>query len=219
MQSPLISSRIDSQNPQRWDTHFYTAVLPTVAPSRNEVSSEAVEAPSATSDGVETVSADWFTPLAAVQRALLPRDDPKHIILAPPQFYFLAELVPVKRWKDLLDASGRPRARTVIAFEPEITVVPVSSSSGAEDGEASSFATVLPGDPHHSATPSLAPAPSPDAVHRTYIDPPKRGGGPPGGLTIKGVRRKGIAAALGEEWYDMAAGQTFELDSASKSKL
>lgn len=174
----------------------------------------------ATSDGVETVSADWFTPLAAVQRALLPKDDPAHIIFAPPQFYYLAELVRTKSWKDLVDSrTGRPRARKVVPFEPEITVIQMSSSQGDDSEGVSSFATVYPGDPNHSSTPSMTPRPSPNIVHRTYVDPPRRGGGAPA-LTIKGVRRKGMAELWGEGWEDLQAGETFEPKAAAlQSKM
>ena len=82
-------------------------------------------------------------------------------------------------------------------------------------------ATVLPGDPAHSATSSMIPLPSPSFRHRTYVivpEPPKKVEGKekdgkegwkaktPLGLTVLGLHRRGMGELLGVGWEDMEGG-------------
>lgn len=97
---------------RRFDTHFYVAVLPpslapvpqTTADAEGAVLSQTI----GSSDGKETVSADWLTPAAALRLALAsstPTVEVPSIILFPPQFYLLAELAGIMSWRNLVDPS------------------------------------------------------------------------------------------------------------------
>ena len=160
--------------PRRFDTHFFISILP---PS-SRTSHEATEMPhqyAASADNTEMTSLDWLTPREAIDRTSSSKDS---MVLYPPQFYLLAELVRVKSWRDLAgdetDNSGRPlpRARRVepLVFEPR----KVKDESGNER-----TALVLVGDVAHSKTVNAEPSDR----HRTYDLK--------GSMSIIGVHRQG----------------------------
>lgn len=196
---------------RRFDTCFFISILPPAsAPSIAATDSPHQDIPTgaaaharASADNTEMISADWLTPLEAIQKTLTHTDaqksrrdsTPDSIILFPPQFYLLAELVRYKSWKDVLgsdvDASGRalPQARRVGTFGPEVQSV----VDGMGQRRA---ATVLVGDPAHSKT---VDAKDGDR-HRTYVLLPlkpeqkadeKWKSKAPLGLTVMGVHRQG----------------------------
>ena len=221
---------------RRYDTAFFLTILPpSASPSPTPSSTDSPTATPvhqdhvATADNGETVSADWLTPLEAIERTLAHTAslqtsegpagaDRSNIILFPPQFYLLAELVSRKSWKDVLDSQakdleGRPIAkpRHVAVFGPELR--------GCQDGKGVFRpATVLVGDPEHSQTdPSTL---KPTDRHRTYVllpSKPKPGeeeakwkAKAPLGLTVMGVHRQGMDRLFGEGWEDMKEGDIGE---------
>lgn len=167
---------------RRFDTHFFISILPPAS----RVSHDATETPhqdiprhAASADNTEMTSLDWLTPAEAIARTLR-REDP--IVLYPPQFYLLAELVRVKSWRDLtgdeLDGSDRPlpRPRRVVPleFEPQTVV---------DDSGTKRRALVLIGDVAHSKTVDAAPTDR----HRTYDMKQS--------MSVVGVHRHGENAA------------------------
>lgn len=222
---------------RRYDTSFFLTILPPASSPSPTPSASGSTTPThqdhvATADNGETISADWLTPLEAISRTLAHTSSlqsrtgppPESIILFPPQFYLLAELVKAKSWKDLVDPrlqdlGGNPlvHARPIRAFEPEIQRV--VDSTGA-----SRAATVLYGDPEHSAT-DRSQSRAEDR-HRTYIlmrvepkdkdEDEKWKKSPPLGLTVMGVERKGMGRLLGDGWEDMSEG---DVGSGEKAKL
>ncbi|KAM0786819.1 hypothetical protein ACM66B_002250 [Microbotryomycetes sp. NB124-2] len=213
---------------RRFDTMFYITVLPpSTSPldtdSENPVHVDHV----ATADNGETISADWLTPAESIQRTLLHTSSlstgqsspPESVILFPPQFYLLAELVRHKSWRDLLsstdvDNAGNPLvvARSVNAYEPEITSC--QDMSGQDR-----VATVLLGDPQHSKTDQSKCRP--EDRHRTYVLVPQKGKGrgqTQPGLTVMGVHRQGIERLFGKGWPDMIEGDAGQ-QGQSKSLL
>jgi len=149
--------------PRRFDTHFFIAVLP---PSFSPASPHAPTHESlVSSDGVETSSADWLTPLEAIARAVAYTDEltaatlapsPSSssnagpIILHPPQFNLMAELACNHRSLASLlvsptDAGGIPvvRPRRVVPLTPQIAQV--VDGQGRERR-----ATLLPGDAEYT---------------------------------------------------------------------
>lgn len=102
---------------RRFDTHFFSAILPSSFALDADMSPDTITAAVITqtigsSDGKETVSADWITPSEAIKLTLAPYQQSqssapevelKSMILFPPQFYLLAELIEVKNWRDLVD--------------------------------------------------------------------------------------------------------------------
>ncbi|KAK4052727.1 hypothetical protein OIV83_002014 [Microbotryomycetes sp. JL201] len=201
---------------RRFDTTFYITVLPPSSSpleSQNPVHIDHM----ATADNGETISADWLTPAESIQRTLLHTSSlstgesspPESVILFPPQFYLLAELVRTKSWRELLsqtevDEAGNALvvSRAVNAYEPEIT--------GCQDMSGQDrVATVLLGDPLHSKT-DQSKSRSTDK-HRTYVLVPQKGkGGDKGqsqpGLTVMGVHREGMERLFGPGWPDMVEG-------------
>lgn len=181
----------------QFDTHFFIAVLPqsSIPLIPTDSAAPTLSSPLASADGNETVAADWVTPVEAIRRALpsslLPSSD--HILLFPPQFYLCAELAPYKCLAALLSssASGSPsppliKPRTVLPFEPEIKILQTPRGDAWP-------ATVLPGDPEHSATRGLLQELGLDDAqgtrrNRSYVVLPKREEGkkPPPGLTVLG---------------------------------
>lgn len=117
---------------RRFDTHFMTALLP-LTPLPDPL----LSSPIVSSDGKETVSADWLTPSEAIRLTLAHtrklqgvESEEKSIVLFPPQFYLLGELVGYKSWRELVDegdvdarGAGKVRQREVKAFEPELKQV------------------------------------------------------------------------------------------------
>lgn len=118
---------------RRFDTHFFMTVLPPTFQLDSSSSSNGDAVISqliGSSDGKETVSSDWLTPLEAV-RLTLAGSNPdfdssatvtpgilQKITLFPPQFYMLAELMKTKSYQDLLDpadcnAEGAAKVRHI----------------------------------------------------------------------------------------------------------
>jgi nucleoside diphosphate-linked moiety X motif protein 19 len=202
---------------RRFDTHFFITVLPpsipAPLPSTGASTAGTISTPIVSSDGQETVSADWLTPSSAMSRTLQhtrqlqgsdAREDLPSLILFPPQFYLLAELASTKSYASLLiPGTAIVQPRSVVSFEPQLK--PVLTSTGEERP-----ATVLPGDPAHSQTAKLYPSASPSARHRTYVLLPskEKGKGPPLGLTVMGIERLGLEGVLGAkgEWSDLIEG-------------
>lgn len=189
-----------------------------------------VSEPIVSSDGKETISADWMTPKEAIDRTLLHSaariagepPSKEALILFPPQFYLVGELTRFKSWRDLVsetdvDARGLPKvpARKVMPFEPEI--VAVEDDDGNERA-----ATVLTGDPMHSMTEEVLGDLGPEARHRTYVLTPQgttdeeRKAKTPPVMTVQGVHRRGLASVLGQEWSDMAVGEAGTTKSQPK---
>jgi nucleoside diphosphate-linked moiety X motif protein 19 len=201
---------------KRWDTHFFLSVLPPAEEERVQSDRDLI----VTSDGVETISADWFTPLEAVSYAIAPPpSDPasykstQSIILAPPQFYFLSELLPLKDWRELLQSGGgeRARKRKVVPFVPEFKLLDPREASR-------NVAMVLPGDPLHSMTPLLSAEPKPDALHRSYVIPASKSNNA-GDLRLHAVYRRGMTSILGAGWEDIHSGNEVTSHEPVNSKL
>lgn len=192
-------------NSRRFDTHFFCTVLePSVAPSvlpSSTSTSPAISEHFASSDGKETVLAEWVTPLEGIKRTLSHTRElqaeanppttatgahtapsSSNILLFPPQFYLLSELAAHKSYATIL--AGKPRE--VKAFEPELKQI--------KTGRGHIWpATVLPGDPEHSATEALLKSLGLDGGenmrrHRTFVLLPAKvpGKKPPPGLTVIG---------------------------------
>lgn len=230
----LTSSRTPRVVKRRFDTHFYIAILPPAEQPKagNGPALPVVTEHVVSSDGKETVSADWMTPKQAIDRTLVHTrartagTEPAQgaLILFPPQFYLVAELTRYKSWRDLVDpndkdARGLPKVkrRTVVPFEPEFDVVET------DDGQERT-ATVLPGDPCHSETRErFGNDVDPDARHRTYVVIPeakaaegsKWKAAPPPMTTVAGVQRRGLSNKMDNEWADMDVGET----GATRQKL
>lgn len=193
----LLLHRTPRKVKRRYDTHFFVAVLPPTslaseptAPS--DSTSPIYSTPIVSSDGKETISADWLTPGEAIRRTLPHPSSssgaaPSSIILFPPQFYLLSELAPHKSLASLLDPKNpsRVEGRLVQPFEPELIQVPDLQGQLRE-------ATVLPGDPAHSQTPSVltehGTTASKDFRHRSYVLTPEtdKNGLRMPGLTVTG---------------------------------
>ncbi|KAM0749258.1 hypothetical protein T439DRAFT_381637 [Meredithblackwellia eburnea MCA 4105] len=244
-----VTPRINSR---RFDTHFYVAVLPPAASTSSSTTpggeAQSSSTPSSFSeslvshDGKETVKAEWVTPPQAIRRTLGSSNaDEPPIILFPPQFYLLAELMPYKSYQSLLlpptSSSHAPiiRPRQVKPFEPEIAFIP---SPTPEDPGRVRPATVLPGDPLNSSTEDLLRSLGIDVQskaekelfklrrHRTYVvlPPKKKGEKPPPGMRVVGVHRRGMKDLLGSGWEDMKHGEIVHdsgrsLDNVDKAKL
>lgn len=205
---------------RRFDTHFFVTVLKALPSSvSSSTSSPIISEPIASADGKETVSSDWLTPSEAIRRTMLHTKaltqglsiaEEGSLILFPPQYYLLAEFTRTKNYLDLLDSNIRDgngnaliRSRPVASFGPEMRQVL------ALNGEKRS-ATVLPGDPEHSATVELGNVGlAKGALHRTYVMLPRPGGQL--GLTVMGIVRQGLTGWLGNEWSDMKEGDTGEV--------
>ncbi|SCV69375.1 BQ2448_2395 [Microbotryum intermedium] len=227
---------------RRFDTHFFISILPPSSPTsrtstiKDPIHSEHI----ASADGGETVSADWLTPKEAIDRTLLhaqlqqapPSSEEedseaasKSLILFPPQFYLVAELVRTKSWKDLVHAPSSDSEkgvhnlapRHVQPFEPEV--------KGVEDSQGNfRAATVLIGDPEHSKTDQSTCLKT--DRHRTYVllpakrKDPKWKAKPPLGLTVMGCHREGMGRLFGKGWdVTMKEGDTGEGSATGKSKL
>lgn len=206
---------------RRFDTCFFISVLPSASPASHnaterphqDIKGPQTHAQGASADNTEMISADWLTPHEAIVKTLAHTanlmqsasgsvPDPAQseqndsIVLVPPQFYLLAELIHCKSWRDLVETSSTGatlvRARRVAAFEPEIRSVLDTRGTRRP-------ATVLVGDPEHSKTDEALG--QPDDRHRTYVLlPPKpeakagehqKPPPPPLGLTVMGVHRQG----------------------------
>ncbi|KAI5479924.1 NUDIX hydrolase domain containing protein [Pseudohyphozyma bogoriensis] len=239
---------------RRYNTHFFVSVLPPSSPLLSSTNldpstSTTSTTPSTslvTSDGKETVSAEWMTPATAVRRALLHTahraalgsagpptpsktyDPEGPIILFPPQFYLLAEISSHKSLASLLStSSASPFTRSNLAiqqrrvrpFNPEVHRV-------VDDSGKKRLAAVLPGDPWHSETKALLESQGVEEGkegerrrHRTYVLPPEvnENGVRLPGLTVMGVQRRGVKKLLGDGWQDMEAGDVGV--ESSKAKL
>ncbi|KAK4057481.1 hypothetical protein OIO90_001550 [Microbotryomycetes sp. JL221] len=208
---------------RRFDTMFYITILP---PSSTplEVGQKTHVDHVATADNGETVLADWLTPLESIQRTLLhtktadqgEAPSENSVILFPPQFYLLAELIKHQSWKTLtsqieIDASGNAlvEPRSVHAYEPEIS--PCQDVSGQDR-----VATVLLGDPLHSKT-NQETCKDTDR-HRTYVLVPRKGpkGQTQPGLTVMGVHRQGMERLFGKGWPDMMEGDAGQVQTKAR---
>ncbi|SGY76083.1 BQ5605_C005g03466 [Microbotryum silenes-dioicae] len=223
---------------RRFDTHFFISILPPSSPtSRTSTTKDPIHSEHiASADGGETVSADWLTPKEAIDRTLLhaqlQQGPPKEgeesdaasrsLILFPPQFYLVAELVRTKSWKELVHkpSSGVEKGvhnfapRHIQPFEPEV--------KGVEDSQGKfRAATVLIGDPEHSKTDQSTCLKT--DRHRTYVLLPAKRRDPewkvkpPLGLTVMGCHREGMGRLFGEGWdVTMREGDTGETSSAKR---
>lgn len=159
--------------PRRFDTHFFIAVLP---PSFAPASPHApTHETLVSSDGVETSSADWLTPLEAIGRAVahtegltaasLASTSPpataagaEPIILHPPQFNLMAELACNHRsLASLLEpgsaaAAAAPAAAATAPVVRPRRVVPFTPQiAHVLDGQGRERrATILPGDDEYA---------------------------------------------------------------------
>lgn len=189
--------------PRRFDTHFFINVLP--SPSKSGGTTDTSAATTAahdslvSSDGVETTSADWLTPLEAIKRAvahpargasdapLEPASDVEPILLHPPQFNLLAELAHNHRTlASLLDPSTSSSATPLVRRRRVVPLTPQVANVTDDQGKERK-ATVLPGDEEYQYDDeTVDPAPG---VHRagkrnrTYVQPPKKG---QQGLVVEG---------------------------------
>lgn len=107
---------------RRFDTKFYITILPSSS-GKGSTLHETI----ASADNKETVSADWLTPAEAVGLTMVhtkvllggePKGE-KSIILYPPQFYLLAELVHTKSWRDLLPPDADPNLFPLVRAPPQ----------------------------------------------------------------------------------------------------
>ncbi|KAK4703401.1 hypothetical protein P7C70_g2819, partial [Phenoliferia sp. Uapishka_3] len=245
-------------NSRRFDTHFFVSVLPPTFVPATTSNAPLISDHLASADAKETVSADWLTPAEAIRRTLSHTkklqallgdaklsspptgDSDDSIILFPPQFYLLAELADHKSYATLLDDTDptRIRPRAVRAFEPQLKGVKTDHGDVWP-------ATVLPGDPEHTATSALLEALGlsdmrKERRHRTFIVMPPRVPGkklPPGFTVVgmcetqhpyqfvaridykyalSGCRRKGMADVLGPGWEDMTQGDVGQGPAAAK---
>ncbi|GAA5855386.1 hypothetical protein JCM9279_006461 [Rhodotorula babjevae] len=218
--------------PRRFDTHFFIAVLP---PSFSPASPHAPTHESlVSSDGVETSSADWLTPLEAIARAVAYTDEltaatlapsPSSssnagpIILHPPQFNLMAELACNHRSLASLlitstsstDPATAPvvRPRRVVPLTPQIAEV--VDGQGRERR-----ATLLPGDAEYTYEDGIGLDEVKARVeadgkgkgtrrNRSYVLAPRKG---QIGLTVEGCLRENVVDVLGEGWEDMRAGDS-----------
>ncbi|GAA6049501.1 NUDIX hydrolase domain containing protein [Rhodotorula toruloides] len=218
--------------PRRFDTHFFISVLPSPEASGSGIdtsaSTTAVHDSLVSSDGVETTSADWLTPLEAIKRAVAhparrgenaspqPPSDIEPILLHPPQFNLLAELAHNHRTlASLLDSSASSatplvRPRRVVPLTPQIANV-------MDDQGRERKATVLPGDEEYQYDDeAVGSAPGVDRAgkrNRTYVIPPRKG---QQGLVVEGCIRRGMVEVLGEGWEDMWAGEAGRAGEGAK---
>ncbi|BGP43070.1 hypothetical protein JCM10449v2_007085 [Rhodotorula kratochvilovae] len=222
--------------PRRFDTHFFIAVLPPAFTSSSSTSPTEITHDSlVSSDGVETSSADWLTPLEAVTRAVAytrALSSPaaaapavsagaEPILLHPPQFHLMAELASNHRSLASLLAPGYPpsapvvRPRTVVPFTPQVGGN-VRDAAGRERR-----AMLLPGDEAYVYEAATGLEELQRKVrgsergrrNRTYVLPPKKG---TLGLTVEGALRENVVDVLGPGWEDMRAGDAGEPDGRSK---
>ncbi|GAA6049228.1 hypothetical protein JCM3770_003318 [Rhodotorula araucariae] len=230
--------------PRRFDTHFFIAVLPPAFTSSSSASPTLITHDSlVSSDGVETSSADWLTPLEAITRAVaytkalsspaaeppVARPGEEPILLHPPQFHLMAELASNHRSLASLLAPGSTRdapvvrARTVVPFTPQVGAA-VRDAAGR-----TRRAMLLPGDEAYAyapGTPALDdlqrrmrasdggdPGRRRARRNRTYVLPPKKG---TLGLTVEGCLRENVVDVLGPGWEDMRAGDAGQPEERSK---
>jgi nucleoside diphosphate-linked moiety X motif protein 19 len=136
MTDMIYPKRTPRNMKRRFDTHFFASILPSsfVLDAETTTTSAVMTQTIGSSDGKETVSADWITPSEAIKLTLAPyqkskspthSDDAstsdKSMILFPPQFYLLAELIEIKNWRDLVDRAdhdieGSPKVRPSFFF-------------------------------------------------------------------------------------------------------
>lgn len=175
-------------------------------------------------DGTETVSMRWMTPLQAIKSAnpsaITSAVPSSPILLAPPQYYLLAELSSKPDYEAILANSnpcvvigqrdGSNTSRRVISLIPEL-VKPMLTEIG-DTGSQTLSQLVLPGDPQHSETDELIKSvhhlngQQKSIKHRIYIRSPSSSSKSKF-FTPVGVERIGMTDILGKGWEDMVVGQ------------